>query len=265
MAKNKLVNKDTVRRKYSSLIADIKAGRNLTKEEWHRVNYDDMPEIIRKNLRDRLTVEFPWLFGNEEIKDLYFNHFVMAKREKAADAANTIRAIRGTVLALYRAVYPYQKDMEWIKEHIIHAASMGWRNFYKIKDMTYADFCQMRLTRDVKLNVAVEGAKLMRSWYGYEFTDLERQQLNSLLFRGLVEDLYLAHKMMRRLPNGKTAPWEMNPPAGSGKMIPVLFVRHKEIVDYATKNLNIEVLQNEQAHNDDDVMGFFNITIPSDL
>jgi hypothetical protein len=265
MAKKRLVNKDTVRRKYSSLIADIKAGRNLTKEEWHRVNYDDMPELIRKNLRDRLTVEFPWLFSNEELKDLYFNHFVMAKREKAADASNTIRSIRGTVLALYRITYPYQKDVEWLKEHIIHASSMGWRTFYKIKDLSYNDFCQMRLTRDVKLNVATDAKKVMRSWYGYEFNDLELQQLNSMLYRGLVEDLYLAHKMMRRLPNGKTASWDMNPPAGSGKMIPVLFVRHKEIVDYATKNLHIEVLLNEQANNDQEILAIVNPKIPSDL
>ncbi len=265
MAKKKFASKDTVRRKYSSLIADIRADRPLTKEEWHRVNYDDMPERIRKNLRDRLTVEFPWIFSDEELRDLYFNHFVMAKRERASDAANTIRAIRGTLNALFRVVFPHQNDKEWIREHIVHAASMGWRSFYKINDLTYEDFSVMRLSRGTKKISDMDRGRVSRSWFGYEFTDLELQQLDTLLYRGVLEDLYIAHKMMRRLPNGMTAPWDIEPPAGSGKLVPVLFVRHKEIVSYATKNLPFEVMLNEEAHYDPNITSYFSSEIPDGL
>jgi hypothetical protein len=265
MAKRDSSSKDVVRRKYSSLIADIQAGRPLTKEEWHRVNYDDMPERIRKNLRDRLVAEFPWALGDEELRDLYFNHFVMAKREKAAEASNTIRAMRGTLLALYRVVYPNVNDRDWIREHIMHAASLGWRTFYKLPDITYEEFSVMKLNRNLKRSSSMDMGDVSASWFGYRFTELEKQQLATLLFRGVVEDLYLAHKMMRRLPNGKTAPWEMNPPPGAGRRVPVLTVRHKEIVDYATKNLTVEVMLNEQSLLDPDVMSYFSTPIPKDL
>lgn len=265
MAKKKFASTDMVRRRYSSLIADIKAGRPLTKEEWHRVNYDDMPERIRRNLRDRLTSEFPWLFSDEELRDLYFNHFVMAKREKASDASNTIRAMRGTVLALYRVVYPHVGDKDWIKEHIMHAASLGWRTFYKLPDMTYEDFSVMKLSRQTKRSSSMDMGDVSTSWFGYRFTELEKQQLATLLFRGVVEDLYLAHKMMRRLPNCKTAPWDVPPPPGAGRRVPVLTVRHKEIVAYATKNLSVEVMLNEESLRDPDVMSYFNNSVPKDI
>jgi len=226
-------------RSYKELLKAIRAGSGLSKEEWLRVNYHDMPERLQLRVQELMLEEFPVFMRSERIRSLYFDGYLLSKRDNSVRAKSTLRSIRMSLNRLMIITSPYASDESWVLHHIELAISNGWLTFYR-DQYTYVEF--KRVFRALEsLNLSeFPIAPSFCSWYGYAYDSVDFARYNELISRGRLDDLYAAHKMLRRMPDGQTAPWSW---AVSDSVVDatihsrILKDKESEIINYVENHL----------------------------